>query len=249
MANNPQEYNCRGAIALSNKGVTLLERFCTIEGFNTLKGAVMAVRLAFFPEDLGFDVFEAYVRINDQVQHAERCLCLQQKEQHGKAVDSAGRCQVSVVLSDGMLVSTSPGVMSPIYIEPTDFESFCNRDPHLSSAIVMYNFGIAHFLVSGLAPFKDSVAKLKAGAIKLLTLADSILQSHGDYANIHEHQDTLETLKYLHVSIHVLASLCKLLPRDEAAMYGHRLSFYRSQLEEYDYTVPVMKDKKVAPAA
>jgi tetratricopeptide (TPR) repeat protein len=168
----------RAAIALNNMGVSLLEQRAYRQGMETLKDAIFVMKHVFRPQSrnagLGatsYSTGRTDVKINRAVQR----MTNPQPVPSTVIIDVISHGVASSQSSPlGSILRASSSFAVPIRIEATDLDCPEDRDPELESAIMLYNFGLAHLCMAKLA---KSPNELREGALKLFNMAYSIISN------------------------------------------------------------------------
>jgi len=193
-----QEY--RGAIALNNVGVTLLERGCYKQAMDTLQDAIHVMKEVFRPNapaPLFQQQQQQKVDVNSPLQNAHRRLADPQQTPFPSAAAAQALHLEAINFDMGLTpvlnyLHETPSTTSflPVRIDlPVDFSSpaACTfspassmnnnrRDPDLESSIILYNFGVANLLISKVAATSPSSCdKLRSNALSILQLASGVL--------------------------------------------------------------------------
>jgi hypothetical protein len=178
----------RASIALNNMGVSLLERRAYRQGVETLKDAIFVMMRVLRPSsrsqgttsdsttnDTEAKVHRAAKRLASP--HAvPSALCIDAVSHGGK---SSRHSSQDYVLSEAS--SSSPFTI-PIRIEVDDLDYPEERDPVLESAIMLYNFGLAHLCMA--KPAKSPI-KLQEAALKHVKLAYAAVLSRLRVCEMH----------------------------------------------------------------
>jgi hypothetical protein len=178
----------RGAIALNNMGVSLLEQRAYRQGMETLKDAIFVMKRVFRPQSSNSSLGETSDSTNStdiKIHRAVQRMANLQPVPFAMITDviSHGAGSLPSPLGSILRESSSSSFTIPIRIEATDIACPEDRDPDLESAIVLYNFGIAHLCMAKLA---KSPMKLREGALKLFNMAYSIISNKNALAGLSE---------------------------------------------------------------
>jgi hypothetical protein len=177
----------RGAIALNNIGVSLLERRAYRQAVETLKDAITFMKHVFRPQVVvtpGATFKSSSLNVDARVAAAmERLECPQSsptlRDPEDLVVqDSLQPSSIRAAALEGI----SSSFTMPIRIEAADSDSPENRDPDLESAIMLYNFGIAHLCLSKLS--RAGLTKFRDGALKLFNMSYSIISNKNALAGM-----------------------------------------------------------------
>lgn len=179
----------RRAIVLNNIGVALLSRQAYPQAMSTLKDAIFVMRDVQSPSDVPFSC-GAEERVNKAAKllasHQRHCsvspVCTIRFE--GGCVDIPS----TLPFSEDYLSSV---ILNPIHIEIADFECLDDRDIDLHSALMLFNFGIAHAALAGQMDSSSTAAalKLRMGTLSLLDMAMTIIMDDSCMMNLKSLED------------------------------------------------------------
>lgn len=203
MSNTYDRADYRGAIALNNMGVSLLERGAYRNAIDTMKDAIAIMR-TIFPQNGAVHSAPHNFNIDSKLQLAAQRLASPETSRAPLSVQTIPFSEDNInAMKDALRYGPSGSVFFPLRIEISDFN--CRgRDIDLESSIFLYNFGIAHLCMARVHP--KSAAKLRDGALKLFDLAHSILASQCAKA-----QDPADQTHVLLVAAMVLNNVVQVL--------------------------------------
>jgi hypothetical protein len=239
----------RAAIVLNNMGVSLLERRAYTQGMETLKDAIFLMKRVFRPtaSSSSFDtnkISSSYADV--KLRRAIKRMA------SPKPVPSS--VNVDVIFHDGSLSETLRGNSSspytcPIRIEADDIDYQEDRDPDLESAVMLYNFGIAHICLSKLS---KKPSKLQEAALKLFDMASTIVSNSNTIPQRRFENEICEmTETRLLLEVAVLKTVVKLLTEmgkySEANASYQQLVLIGSAINELE--APCYIESQVAAAA
>lgn len=168
----------RRAIVLNNIGVSLLERHCPAQALDTLKDAICIMKQAI----CAGQILEGATsdRNVEKVNTAYRLLLATSYERVASAespVDTIifDKGPKQVAAAGPFLWADSPyQVISPIRIEIIDSECLLDRDDDLDSALMLYNYALAHV---AMAEFSCLKKKYRLGALALFDMATTVIMN------------------------------------------------------------------------
>jgi hypothetical protein len=135
--------------------------------------------------------------------------------------------------------SCSSSFTIPIRIEATDIDCPEDRDPDLESAIMLYNFGLAHSCMAKLA---KTPMKLREGALKLFNMAYSIISNKNSLSGLSESEMRRLSETRLLLALAVLNNVVRVLTEmgkhTEADHSYRRLVRLGTAFNELDYPNP-----------
>jgi hypothetical protein len=164
------------AIVLNNIGVALLSRQAYPQALSTLKDAIFVMRNGLSPSPADVPV---NCGAEERVKTAAKLLASHQRH-----------CSVSPVCTirfEGGCVDIpsalpylenylSSVILNPVHIEIADFECLDERDTDLDSALMLYNFGLAHLAMADQLDSTSSTSlKRRMGTLSLLDMASTII--------------------------------------------------------------------------
>jgi hypothetical protein len=169
----------KAVVVLNNAGVRLLKRRRFIEGAETLKDALRLMH-AFF---LAYDSSQSQdVDANQALQAAYRRTSAKQEVHEEKDNSSVS---IAVITDNDHpyevfhRLERSSGVLFCIQIDPVD--SFCGEDMErleIESAVILYNYGIAHLCACPTPSTAENESELTQRAYHLISLAESVMKVH-----------------------------------------------------------------------
>jgi hypothetical protein len=182
----------RGAIALNNMGVSLLEQRAYRQGMDTLKDAIFVMKRVYRPKSGLLTPTFSLPSTSNVKAKLERAI---KRMANPHPVPSAW--SVGVISHDptSFYQSTIDSVLRggpvspftfPIRIETVDFDSLEDRDPDMESAIMLHNFGIAYLCMS--KQRTNSPGKLQEGALKLFNMSYSVISNMNNMSRLSEEQ-------------------------------------------------------------
>jgi tetratricopeptide (TPR) repeat protein len=246
----------RAAIALNNMGVSLLEQRAYRQGMETLKDAIFVMKLVFRPQSRNSGLGAASDSTSSTDMKIHRAV---QRMANPKPVPSA---VIIDVVSHGVASShcsplgsilhesSSSSCTVAIRIEATDLDCPEDRDPDLESAMMLYNFGLAHLCMAKLA---KSPMKLQEGALKLFNMAYSIISNKNGLSRLSEGEMRLKSETRLLLAVTVLSNVVRVLTEmgkhAEANNSYQRLIRLGTAINELDYPGPMGGKIDAAAAA
>jgi hypothetical protein len=169
----------KAVVALNNAGVGLLQRRRFSEGAETLKDALRLMRTFF---DASESSPPQNIDVNQALQAAyRRTSAIQEEyEEHNDTnVYIAAITDNDHPYEVFHRLEWSAGVVFCIQIDPVD--SFCGDDMErleIESAVILYNYGIAHLCASPTPSTPENKSERTKRAYQLMTLAESIVKVH-----------------------------------------------------------------------
>jgi hypothetical protein len=177
ISTNLHEY--KAAVALNNMGVTLLQRRCLKDAMDTLKDAITIMKSCFRPQGNNYQA--ECLDIDLKMQRASKRMAISCQNPSSICMDIFYRdgCDIQPsmirsLINKGVVSSIPP---ASVKIDSIDFEGLEDRDLDLESALMLYNFGIAHYCMSQIARSPASANMLRTGALKLYSMAKTVLSN------------------------------------------------------------------------
>lgn len=238
-------HDYRGAIALNNMGIKMLECGCYRQAMLTFKDAMEVFRTLFRPAEASRSNIDAKLR------QAYQGLADSQQKQ-----ETTPTFSFRVVTGDDRFTNIASVLQQVgpahflVRFEPVDFCCPTQRNIDLDSAIVLYNYGISKLcLASAVSATRASSAlSLRGAALKVFQLAQCILSSQQQGCE----DDTELSLIYF-VAALVLDNVGQLLAglgrHAEAAACHSTLTEVRSALYESEMADLFQGNKVAASAA
>jgi hypothetical protein len=169
----------KAVVALNNAGVGLLQRRRFTEGAETLKDALRLMRTFFHASECS-DGQE--VDVNEALQAAYRRTSAIREEYEERS--DINICIAAITDNEHPYevfhrLERSTGVIFCIQIDPVD--SFCGDDMErleIESAVILYNYGIAHLCACPTPSTPESRSEYTQRAYQLISLAESIVKVH-----------------------------------------------------------------------
>jgi hypothetical protein len=174
----------RAAVALNNTGVALLERGAYRQAMATLKDSLLVMKRTLrFSKFASPDCMKhALMDVETRVQKAVKRLANPQPFSPMlpiSVVSHDGSLQYSVMKS-GLMKNNGAFCAIPVRIEPADLRNDAEpQDTDLESAIILYNFALAHICMSKYSNSSEDIEQFREGSLKLLQMACTIA-SHQD---------------------------------------------------------------------
>ena len=174
----------RAVVGLNNSGVTLLQHQCYMEGLQTLKDALMLMKILFQSDDASsMSSLQQHDEVNAALQRAKHRT---NRMQEDKIVCQMTNIAVVTDLDNPFKVYNAlerkPGTLCCVKIDPMGWGSCCpdSEQYHVESSIIMYNYGVAHLLASFLFQHSDDsfVAGLNQTSYHLFQLAHSVIDMY-----------------------------------------------------------------------
>jgi hypothetical protein len=188
----------RGAIALNNMGVSLLEQRAYRQGLDTLKDSIVLMKRVFHQQSTPLpSTMPMYStsNVDAKVEQANKRMA---NPQAAPSVLSIGvvsydgpsfyHSTIDSVLKVG---SASPFAFVPIRIETADFDTQEDQDHEMESAILLYNLGIAHLCVSKLANSPDKPQEL---ALSLFNLSYTIITNMNCKSRLDDDEEHMQQI-------------------------------------------------------
>jgi hypothetical protein len=204
----------RAAIALNNMGVSLLDQRAYRQGMETLKDAIFVMKRVFRPQsrNSSLDATSDSTSSTDiKIHRAVQRMANPQPISFTMITDVLSHDVASPhssPLGSILRESSSSSFTIPIRIEATDIDCPEDRDPDLESALMLYNFGLAHLCMAKLA---KSPMKLREGALKLFNMAYSIISNKNSLSGLSESEIRRFSETRLLLAIAVLNNVVRLL--------------------------------------
>lgn len=208
MATANRQVLARAAIALNNSAVHLLELGSNRAAFATAKNAVSVMKVAFLPlpTDRSTDTGETNL---NQVEHMIQ-LAAQNVSNPSKSskrmtvrVFSDDACQQDVESANQV---HSNFLIAPIRLESCNCDAVEDQDAGLIAAQVLFNFAVTHIGVSH-TEGPDTSTELLKGAVKLLTLSNTIISNRCKTLSIEDVSQYLNLTKLMYTGNLVLGTL------------------------------------------
>lgn len=205
-----RNHDCRGAIALNNMGVSLLEQKAYSEAMETLKDSVIVMKVAFQQESCT-NFRDTGILVEEKLDRACQRLSTQRLEAdptliEGLRHDGGFATLQSLVTKQDPILSES---LFPVRIEQLDDHE--DIENSLKTAIIMHNFSIAHFCMSK-TPVNDEVrARLVEGGLRLASVSYGILSKMMSGGKNLLYELILRDTNVFVVAIAVLNSLVQML--------------------------------------
>jgi hypothetical protein len=170
----------RGAVALNNTGVSLLERGCARQGYETLQDAMELIRAMFFtPQTIANEDALVFQGMNDKLLRASKAYVFAEPQVNEilnfsvrvLSLDTGG-----LSVFDCLQESPTASALHPVRFDlPSSRDEIMTRvsEPDLECSIILYNFGLASFLMSK-TKRKDG-ALARSNSLKILDLASSVI--------------------------------------------------------------------------
>jgi hypothetical protein len=235
----------RAAIALNNMGVSLLERRAYRQGMETLKDAIFVMKRVFRPQSRNSTLgatSDSTCSTDIKIHRAVQRMANPQPVPSAMIIDVLSHgvaSSHSSPLGSILRESYSSSFTIPIRIEATDIESPEDIDPDLESAIMLYNFGLAHICMAKLA---KSPMKLREGALKLFNMAYSIISNKNSLSGLSESEMRRLSETRLLLALAVLNNVVRVLTEmgkhTEADHSYRRLVRLGTAFNELDYPNP-----------
>ena len=199
---NRAEY--RAAIALNNIGVSLLERGAQKNAIDTLKDAIAVMRHV-FPDETPTC---ARKDIDGMLERACKKLSAPEVVCSWFKVQSVSYGEPSTLahLKTASRLRPTGQAFYPVRIEVTDSADE-PRDVDLESGILLYNFGLAHILLSHIV--QKAAGRYRSGAMKVLDLAHAILTNRSKSC-----EDPFQQVQLVFVTLLVLSSIVQVLQEE-----------------------------------
>jgi hypothetical protein len=236
----------RAAIALNNMGVSLLEQRAYRQGMETLKDAIFVMKRVFRPQSRNSSLgatSDATSSTDIKIHHAVQRMANPQPVPFTMITDVISHgvaSSHSSPLGSILRESSSSSFTIPIRIEATDIDCPEDRDPDLESAIMIYNFGLAHLCMAKLA---KSPMKLREGALKLFNMAYSIISNKNTLSGLSESEMRRFSETRLLLAIAVLNNVVRVLTvmgkHTEANNSYQRLVRLGTAINELEYPGPI----------
>jgi hypothetical protein len=186
--NNIMDYislpDYRRAIVLNNIGVSLLERQAYAQAMDTLKDAICIMKQALCTGQImveGATTSDHNVDNVEKVNTAYRLLLATSYKRESAAESSPvdtiifDKGPKQVTAAGPFLCSDIPHqVISPIRIEIIDSECLLDRDADLDSALMLYNYALAHVAMAECSCLKK---KYRLGALALFDMATTVIMN------------------------------------------------------------------------
>ena len=204
----------RAAIALNNMGVSLLEQRAYRQGMETLKDAIFVMKRVFRPQSRTSSLgatSDSTISTDIQIHRAVQRMANPQPVPFAmitNVISHGVASSHSSPLGSILRESSSSSFTIPIPIEATGIDCPEDRDPDLESAIMIFNFGLAHLCMAKLA---KSPMKLREGAHKLFNMAYSIISNKNTLSGLSESEMRRFSETRLLFAIAVLNSIVKVL--------------------------------------
>ena len=170
----------RAAISLNNIGVVLLEQADFRQALEVLKDAIFVMKLV-FPSCRSCSSTSNLSNISNEIN--VKLQCAMERLASPRSPESCPLTLDAISYEDGNIAllknclrhgPTSPFVF-PIKITCSDFEYPEDRDVDVESAILLYNFGLAHMCIATARANGGNGRKAQERALKLFRLSESIL--------------------------------------------------------------------------
>jgi tetratricopeptide (TPR) repeat protein len=193
----------RGAVALNNMGVYLLERGAYRSALETLKDAIAVMKTVFPAQN--YDHNTAWrAEISDKLKAAHKRIAKPEVVQCSMPLEvNSFDDDEFDVMKDSLRYGPSASMFFPVRVAISDMD-IESRNIDVESAMLLYNFGIAHLCMSRVA-IKAS-HKLQEGALRLFDLSRSILSSQ-----YHKCEDSMQQTRILLLSASVMNNIVQVL--------------------------------------
>jgi hypothetical protein len=205
----------RAAIALNNMGVSLLEQRAYRQGMETLKDAIFVMKRVFRPQSRNSSLgasSDSMSSIDLKIHRAVQRMANPQPVPFAMITDVISHSVASSHSSPlGSILREQSSFSSftiPIRIEAADIDCPEDRDPDLESAIMLYNFGLAHLCMAKLV---KSPMKLREGALKLFNMAYSIISNKNALSGLSESEMRRFSETRLLLAVAVLNNVVRVL--------------------------------------
>lgn len=236
----------KAVVALNNAGVGLLQRRMFTEGAETLKDALRLMRSFFNESD---SPHPGSVDINEALQAAYR------RKSTIRDGGISDRCVHIMAISDNdnpyevfHRLERSSGVICCIQFDPVD--CFCGEDVdrlEIESAVILYNYGIAHLLDSPPTTLVESSGERSQRAYQLLSLAESITKNHvqsGDCYHVDTPTNALLVSMLINTSLYQLSSHSL----EMTSQNKQKLEYVLSTILNLEMTFPRLNSNAAASA-
>jgi hypothetical protein len=169
---------------LNNIGVALLARQAYPQAMSTLKDAIFVMRNGLRSQGGGGgggDVDASFsCAAEERVNKAAKFLASHTRPCSVSPVSTirfeGGCVDLPATLPCNLEDYLSSVILNPVHIEIADFECLDDRDTDLDSALMLYNFGLAHAAMAGQQDHSPATAlKLRMGTLSLLDMAKTII--------------------------------------------------------------------------
>lgn len=177
----------------------MMERGCYRQSYETLKSAMGVMKVAFLPTQ-GECSIDTVREVGTKVSASEHRLA--------QPCRSPCHVQVEVLADDAATAEVrASAAITPIRLE----SSMDDMDTDLISAVILLNFALSHVCLAASAS-PSTQQRLSAPAIKLLTLANAVLQAKSKEMDVRDEEaDYLLMTKTVVIASIVLGSLYKVL--------------------------------------
>jgi len=224
-----QDY--RGAIALNNIGVQLLERGCYRQGLDTLQDSIHVMKERFRPAVDKSSMAQPAAEAQNFLQRAARRLAEPQPMASASfgvphSVETISFDMGLTPVLNFLQETPSTTCFLPVRIDiPEDFSSLVcggdnvlyssspsasmgiqHRDPDIESSIILYNFGVANLLLSKVNPSHPSSTKLRSNALSIFQLASGVLSKRSGMC-----EDGVEEASLLQIGLLVFHCIIQVL--------------------------------------
>ena len=245
----------RVAVALNNMGVALLERGAYCQAMKTLKDSILVMK--------GILRTSSKCTVGDDIQ--TKIDMATKRLMSPQPVPST--LPVTILSHDGsLLYSSMKSVLTQgdfcavlVRIEPLDLRSPEHQDTDLESAIILYNFAIAHICMAKHSDSTTDVKQFREGSLKLLEMACDIAAEEvpckdrmEEEENDDDSEDKFGELRLL-LSAAALKNLIEVLADmgriAEATEYHQRFIILGNSLDEMEAMFVWVGDSASAPAA
>jgi len=257
MANTTAFHNYRGAVALNNVGVTLIERRCYRQAIETLKDAIFVMRGVFntATEKNSASGFASTSGTEARLQRATERLVNPHPVSSSSLINvishDGTRIQPSM-LSSLLKEGKAPSHSVTIRIESADVDSPYARDPDLESAVMLFNFGIAHLCSSKLSKSEVASKKLNQAALKLFNMAYAIISNKTSLSCMSDQDAERSCEVRLVIAAIVLKQVVEVLKdmgnHSEANQSMQRLIRLQSAISEMEQDINIVSDVSAAAA-
>ena len=207
MGNMTKSSYASAAIALNNIGVSLLERGCYQSATKTLQDALSVLRFGFKKEDgteeaaVALKLHKAMQRLSNRQFHTTS----QGRQQPIwiRTISSSDLSHAASMVFDGGFAN---GEAYTIRIDDVDMDTMSNDSPDAECAMILHNFALSYLCMSRVVT-SLRCKRLRDGALKLCSAAQTILNNGRERATCPSQRDFL-----MHIEVFVVSFFVQIHP-------------------------------------